>query len=94
MRSVLDPKRHYRANDSTKNPKFFQIATVINGPADYYAKEDGRSVRKRKRVRNQTIVHSCGVHGILCADACGRADERRGLPAVQQEQVSHHAGGG
>jgi hypothetical protein len=56
MRSVLDPKRHYRANDSAKNPKFFQIATVINGPADYYAKEDGRSVRKRKRVRHQTMA--------------------------------------
>ena len=46
---MLDPKRHYRANDSAKLPKFFQIATVIDNAADYYAKEG--NTRGRKRVR-------------------------------------------
>ena len=52
MRDVLDPKRHYRANDSKQLPKYFQIGTVVDNPADFYA-EGGAHVRRRKRVRDQ-----------------------------------------
>lgn len=34
MRNVLDPKRHYKANDSNKLPKYFQVATMVDDPLD------------------------------------------------------------
>jgi hypothetical protein len=48
---VLDPKRHYRANDSAKIPKFFQLATVVSNAADYHAKEGNPRHAKRTLVQ-------------------------------------------
>lgn len=38
MRSILDPKRHYKT-DSTKaqTPEFSQIGTIIEGPTEFYS---------------------------------------------------------
>eukprot|EP00246_Nothoceros_aenigmaticus_P000626 TRINITY_DN10878_c0_g1_i1.p1 TRINITY_DN10878_c0_g1~~TRINITY_DN10878_c0_g1_i1.p1 ORF type:complete len:212 (-),score=33.88 TRINITY_DN10878_c0_g1_i1:591-1226(-) len=37
LRTVVDPKRHYKAPDSKKLPERFQIGRVIEGPADFYS---------------------------------------------------------
>lgn len=46
MRGVLDPKRHYKKNNSKKLPKYFQIGTVMSGPADFYSSCIPKSKRK------------------------------------------------
>jgi hypothetical protein len=51
MRSVLDPKRHYRKdNFKPEGPKYSQIGTIIEGPAEFF------SARLQNRERKQTIV--------------------------------------
>lgn len=51
MRSVLDPKRHYRKeNFNPQGPKYSQIGTIIEGPTEYF------SARLRNKERKQTIV--------------------------------------
>eukprot|EP00897_Mesotaenium_endlicherianum_P001138 jgi/Mesen1/11024/ME000098S10419 len=46
LRGVMDPKRHYRAPDSTKFPKHFQVGTVVEGAADFYS---GRITKKDRK---------------------------------------------
>lgn len=46
MRGILDPKRHYKKNNSKKLPKYFQIGTVVNGPAEFYSSRIPKSERK------------------------------------------------
>ncbi|KAI9284549.1 Fcf2 pre-rRNA processing-domain-containing protein [Umbelopsis sp. AD052] len=49
LRNVLDRKRHYKKSDS-KDPTYFQVGTVIEGPTEFF------SSRLTKRERKQTIV--------------------------------------
>ncbi|KAI8921474.1 Fcf2 pre-rRNA processing-domain-containing protein [Entophlyctis helioformis] len=49
-RGALDPKRHYKKDDSKDLPKVFQIGTVVEGAGEYYAGRLSKSARK------QTIV--------------------------------------
>ena len=38
MRSILDPKRHYKTeNDKAQIPEFSQIGTIIEGPTEFYS---------------------------------------------------------
>ncbi|XP_074619614.1 deoxynucleotidyltransferase terminal-interacting protein 2-like [Acropora palmata] len=48
MRNVLDRTRHYKKNDSQELPKYFQIGTVVEGSADFYASR----IPKRQRKNN------------------------------------------
>lgn len=48
MRNILDRKRHYKKNDSSGLPKYFQIGTVVEGSADFYTSR----VPKRQRKSN------------------------------------------
>lgn len=51
MRSVLDPKRHYRKdNFRPEGPKYSQVGTIIEGPTEFF------SARLQNRERKQTIV--------------------------------------
>lgn len=51
MRSVLDPKRHYRKKNLNPNgPKYSQVGTIIEGPTEYF------SARLRNKERKRTIV--------------------------------------
>ena len=50
LRSALDPSRHYKANDSKKLPRYFQVGTVVADSADFY------SGRIPRRQRKQTLV--------------------------------------
>ena len=37
LRGAFDPKRFYKSADATKFPKYFQMGTVVEGPADFYS---------------------------------------------------------
>ena len=50
MRNYLDPKRFYKANDSSKLPKFFQIGTVVEGMGEY------KSARLKRHERQQSFM--------------------------------------
>lgn len=50
LRGAFDPKRFYRKPDATKFPKYFQMGTVVEGPADFY------SGRMTKAERKQTLT--------------------------------------
>ncbi|KAJ5936465.1 Fcf2 pre-rRNA processing [Penicillium verhagenii] len=47
MRSVLDPKRHYKKeNGKAKLPEFSQVGTIIEGPTEFFS---GRIVKKDRK---------------------------------------------
>jgi len=51
LRSVLDPKRHYKKeNTRPAAPQFSQVGTVLEGPTEFY------SARLLCRNRTKTIV--------------------------------------
>lgn len=51
MRSVLDPKRHYKKESGkAKPPEFSQVGTVIQGPTEFF------SARIAKKDRKSTFV--------------------------------------
>jgi len=49
-RNFLDPKRHYKTDDKKSAPKYFQIGTVIEGPADFYSSRIPKSQRRQHLV--------------------------------------------
>ncbi|XP_046845459.1 deoxynucleotidyltransferase terminal-interacting protein 2-like [Xenia sp. Carnegie-2017] len=71
MRNVLDPKHHYKKNNSKKLPKYFQFGTVVSGPAEFYSSRLPNSKRKK------TIVES------LLADAEFRRYNKRKYLEIQ-----------
>jgi len=51
MRSVLDPKKHYKKDTRKATaPKFSQVGTIIEGPTDFY------SSRLQNRERKRTLA--------------------------------------
>eukprot|EP00850_Spirogloea_muscicola_P007291 SM000036S13335 [mRNA] locus=s36:606795:609350:- [translate_table: standard] len=76
LRTVLDPKRHYRAPDTTKFPKHFQIGTVVEGPADFYS---GRLSKKERK-------QSFGAE--LLADPGLKQYRKRKYEEIQQQKQS------
>ncbi|CAB4483309.1 uncharacterized protein OCT59_004437 [Rhizophagus irregularis] len=50
LRNVLDPKRFYKKDDSKGLPKYFEIGTIKEGPAEFY------SSRIPRKERRQTIA--------------------------------------
>lgn len=51
MRSVLDPKRHYKKESGkAKPPEFSQVGTIIEGPTEFF------SARIAKKDRKKTFV--------------------------------------
>ncbi|KAL4899279.1 hypothetical protein BDW74DRAFT_183918 [Aspergillus multicolor] len=56
MRSILDPKRHYKKeNGKAQPPKYSQVGTVIEGPTEFF------SGRIAKRDRKKTFVEEALV---------------------------------
>lgn len=48
MRSVLDPKRHYKkGTDEGAAPKFSQVGTVVEGPTEFISSRIPKKERKR-----------------------------------------------
>ncbi|GAQ89952.1 hypothetical protein KFL_005810050 [Klebsormidium nitens] len=76
LRGVLDPKRHYKAPDSTKFPKYFQIGTVVEGPTEFY------SGRLTKSERKPSLTAE------LLADDKLKSYRKRKYGEIQQEKES------
>ena len=48
MRSVLDPKRHYKKeNGKAKPPEFSQVGTIIEGPTEFFSGRIAKKDRKK-----------------------------------------------
>ncbi|KAJ5127528.1 Fcf2 pre-rRNA processing [Penicillium atrosanguineum] len=48
MRSVLDPKRHYKKeNGKAKPPDFSQVGTIIQGPTEFFSGRIAKKDRKK-----------------------------------------------
>ena len=53
MRGVLDPKRHYKKDNSkTLVPEFSQIGTVVEGPTEYFSSRLPNKERRRTFVEH------------------------------------------
>jgi hypothetical protein len=51
MRSVLDPKRHYKKeNGKAKIPEFSQVGTIIQGPTEFFSGRIAKKDRKKNFV--------------------------------------------
>jgi hypothetical protein len=71
MRDSLDPKRFYKKSESSLNPEYIQVGTVIEGAAEFY------SARIPKGKRKQTIVDE------LLADKNFREYSKRKVDNIQ-----------
>ncbi|KAI1824871.1 Fcf2-domain-containing protein [Xylaria intraflava] len=47
MRDILDPKRHYKKDNSRAIPQFSQVGTIIPGATDYFSSRTTKKERKR-----------------------------------------------
>ncbi|XP_036435086.1 deoxynucleotidyltransferase terminal-interacting protein 2 [Colossoma macropomum] len=80
MRSAMDPKRFYKKNDREGFPKYFQVGTVVDNPADFYHS------RIPKKQRKRTIVEE------LLADAEFRSFNKRKYHEIMAEKAADAAG--
>ncbi|MBZ3883892.1 Deoxynucleotidyltransferase terminal-interacting protein 2 [Sciurus carolinensis] len=80
MRASMVPKRFYKKNDRDGFPKYFQVGTVVDNPADFY--HSGIPKKQRKR----TIVEE------LLADSEFRKYNRRNYTEIMAEKAANAAG--
>ncbi|XP_006882469.1 PREDICTED: deoxynucleotidyltransferase terminal-interacting protein 2 [Elephantulus edwardii] len=80
MRASMDPKRFYKKNDRDGFPKYFQIGTIVDNPADFYHS------RIPKKERKRTIVEE------LLADSEFRKFNRRKYLEIMSEKAANAAG--
>lgn len=80
MRAGMDPKRFYKKNDRDGFPKYFQIGTIVDNPADFYHS------RIPKKQRKKTIVEE------LLADSEFRRYNRRKYSEIMAEKTANAAG--
>ncbi|XP_042213750.1 uncharacterized protein LOC121860610 [Homarus americanus] len=55
MRSVLDPKKHYKNRDMKVLPKYFQLGRVLDNPVEFYSSRVPKKDRKRSLA--EEIIH-------------------------------------
>ncbi|KAM8789230.1 deoxynucleotidyltransferase terminal-interacting protein 2 [Rhynchonycteris naso] len=80
MRAGMDPKRFYKKNDRDGFPKYFQVGTIVDNPADFYHS------RIPKKQRKKTIVEE------LLADSEFRRYNRRKYSEIMAEKAANAAG--
>ncbi|CAO2599927.1 Deoxynucleotidyltransferase terminal-interacting protein 2 [Lemmus lemmus] len=80
MRASMDPKRFYKKNDRDGFPKYFQVGTIADNPADFYHS------RIPKKQRKKTIVEE------LLADSEFRRFNRRKYSEIMAEKAANAAG--
>lgn len=78
MRSVLNPKRFYKKNDTDALPKYFHIGKIIDSPVDYY------SSRLTKKERKKTVVDE------LMADAQFKKYNKQKYKEIIEEKKKSH----
>ncbi|XP_074118828.1 deoxynucleotidyltransferase terminal-interacting protein 2 isoform X2 [Sminthopsis crassicaudata] len=80
MRASMDPKRFYKKNDRDGFPKYFQVGTIADNPADFYHS------RIPKKQRKRTIVEE------LLADSEFRRYNKRKYTEIMMEKANNAAG--
>ncbi|CAG9536398.1 unnamed protein product [Cercopithifilaria johnstoni] len=75
MRGSLDSKAHYRKNDRSVLPKYFEVGTVVETKADFY------SSRVPKKQRKRTIVEE------LLADADLQTKQRQKYQEIKAREA-------
>ncbi|XP_027710653.1 deoxynucleotidyltransferase terminal-interacting protein 2 [Vombatus ursinus] len=80
MRASMDPKRFYKKNDRDGFPKYFQVGTIADNPADFYHS------RIPKKQRKRTIVEE------LLADSEFRRYNKRKYTEIMMEKATNAAG--
>lgn len=55
MRSVLDPKRHFKSTDMKVLPKYFHLGRVVDNPIEFYSSRIPK--KERKRTLAEEIIH-------------------------------------
>ncbi|XP_029906235.1 deoxynucleotidyltransferase terminal-interacting protein 2 [Myripristis murdjan] len=80
MRGSLDSKRFYKKNDRDGFPKYFQVGTVVDNPADFYHS------RIPKKERKRTMVEE------LMADAEFRHNNKKRYQQIMMERAARGAG--
>jgi len=50
MRSVLDPKRHYKRDSGKTIPQFFQVGTMVDSAQDFYSSRVPRKQKNKSTV--------------------------------------------
>ncbi|XP_061681761.1 deoxynucleotidyltransferase terminal-interacting protein 2 [Syngnathoides biaculeatus] len=80
MRAAMDPKRFYKKNDRDGFPKYFQMATVVDNPIDFYHS------RIPKRERKRTMVEE------LLADAEFRSNNKKKFQRIMTEKAAQAQG--
>ncbi|XP_026527614.1 deoxynucleotidyltransferase terminal-interacting protein 2 isoform X1 [Notechis scutatus] len=80
MRAAIDPKRFYKKNDRKGLPKYFQVGTIMDSPADFY------HARIPKKERKKTIVDE------LLADSEFRRYNKRKYQDIIAEKEALAAG--
>ncbi|KAG8199416.1 hypothetical protein JTE90_000284 [Oedothorax gibbosus] len=74
MRKALDPKHFYKRSATKIAPKYFQVGTFVDNPADFY------SSRLPKKQRKQTMVDE------LLADAEFRQYQKKKFNEIQHSR--------
>lgn len=62
LRSVIDPKRHYKKSDSKTLPKYFQVGTVIESATDFFSGRLTKKERKSTLADELLFDHSLGQY--------------------------------
>lgn len=96
MRSVLDPKRHYKKDNSRKSeiPEFSQIGTIIEGPTEYFTARLSNKERKRTFVddvlagEKQSQRFKTKYNAIQAAKTSGKKEHYKALKAKRAKKTS------
>ncbi|KAF7663668.1 hypothetical protein LDENG_00204250 [Lucifuga dentata] len=80
MRGSMDSKRFYKKNDRDGFPKYFQVGTVVDNPADFYHS------RIPKKQRKRTMAEE------LLADAEFRHNNKKKYQQIVAEKAAQGAG--
>ncbi|XP_076346786.1 deoxynucleotidyltransferase terminal-interacting protein 2 [Tachypleus tridentatus] len=80
FRKALDPKRFYKKNDLKNMPKYFQIGTIVESPADFYHS------RVPKKEHKRTIVEE------LLADAEFKKYNKKKYAEIMAKRPQRHKG--
>ncbi|KHN75517.1 Deoxynucleotidyltransferase terminal-interacting protein 2 [Toxocara canis] len=85
MRDALDTKTHYKRNDRSLLPKFFQVGTIVENKADFY------SARIPKKQRKRTIVEELMADEEFQRRQKKKYDEIKAIEAITKRGAFQHS---
>jgi hypothetical protein len=97
MRSILDPKRFYKKENSNKNqvPEYSQVGTVIEGPTEFFSARLSNKDRKRTFVEEVLAAEKSSqrfkskYRDIQKVKTSGRKDHYKAIKAQRKRPNSN-----